>query len=523
MRGKPGVIAVSLVLLLGAAVSTAAAAVMVAFPARFPKELPSPPPGKLAPGFQKTVERGAQYVGLTTGGLTVIELPPGERIEDVRPFLPGVILFSGPPPNQELDKFDEVVLLYDAATSPPALGTKVLGMAVLRRNDSGRFAVVKVGNPISASLLQRLADLPGIRFVEPNYRYRFTFTASLPPNDPEYITDTPWGLDKIHAPSAWTIVHDSPVPVAIIDTGIDINHLDLVGNLFVNTGEIPGNGVDDDGNGCIDDVFGCDFVSGGGDVTDTSGHGTWVAGIIGAVGNNGRGTVGVGWHVPLLAVRVAHSDTEWADPPGIHDGIEYALMRGARVLNASWSAGGAESVTVSDAISDADNQGALFIASTGDKGQNLDLSPVYPASYAHANIIAVAATTSDDQLSVSSGFGQTSVHLGAPGMNIKTTLLENNYGLKDGTSFAVPYVSGAVALVWGHPAYSGWSAHAVRDLLLSKVSPLKSLAGKCTTGGQLDLQFLSETTPQTLPPQTLPPQTLPPQTLPPQTLPQQTS
>jgi hypothetical protein len=502
MRATHVRVAFALLALLGSSVP-ALAALTIAVPARLPEELPSPPAGKLAPGFQVAVDVDGRYLGLTTDGLTVIRLPTGKRIEDVRSVLPKASVFTSPAPNQYLDRFDEVVLLFDAATPPPPVGAMVLGKPVLRQNEPRRFAVLKVHNPISPALLRRLADLPGIRFVEPNYRFRLTTSCSSPaqsapppPNDPEYLTDTPWGLAKIHAPVAWSVVHDSPAMVAILDTGIDLTHPDLVCNLAVNTAEIPGNTTDDDGNGCVDDVFGCDFVNGGGNVQD-GGHGTWVAGIIGAAGSNGQGTVGVAWHVPLLAVRVFASPSVYADEHGVYDAIEYAVHRGARILNASWSAGGAQSVLVSDAITDADNAGALFIAATGNNSGDIDTFPDYPASYAHANIIAVSSTTDGDILG--GGVGKVSVDLGAPGIQIKTTLVQNQYGCRSGTSFAAPHVSGAAALVWGHPAYATLSAHGVRQLILDHVEKVPSFAGQCATEGRLDLQFLGPTPPPPLP------------------------
>jgi subtilisin family serine protease len=459
--------------------------------ARFPVELPAPPPGKLAPGFERTVRANGRYIGLTTDGRTVFEAPVGATVADVRALVPDVAPYSGPG-HGTLDKFREVVLLYPPNKVPPRVGELVLGKPVIGRSETGRFAVVKVGNPIPAALIQQLADLPDVVFVEPNYRYRLT--ALPPPNDPDYVKDNLWGLTNIHAATAWGAVHDTTAIVAILDTGIDYTHPDLVCNVLVNAAETPDNTKDDDNDGCIDDVFGCDFVNGGGDVMDTSGHGTWVAGIIGAVGNNGQGMVGVAWHVPLLAVRILASDGS-ADETTVSNAIEYALKRQARVLNASWSAAGAESVVVSDAISDADTAGALLVASSGNTPNDIDTTPVYPASYAHDNIIAVAATAYDtttgiETFSGSSGFGK-SVHLAAPGIEIETTLLTHGYEQKSGTSFAVPFVSGAVALVWGDPRYASKSAQEVRQLILNNVEVFGSFTGLCATSGRLDLKFLA--------------------------------
>jgi len=183
--------------------------------------------------------------------------------------------------------------------------------------------------------LEYFRRLPNVAYAEPNYRIRLFAT----PNDPR--REALWGLDKINAPQAWDqSTGDSAIVVATVDTGIDFNHPDLAANVWTNPGEIPGNNIDDDGNGYIDDVHGINTFNHGGDVLDDDGHGTHVAGIIGAVGNNALGVVGVNWQVKLLSVKIFTADDS-AGTAGAAEGYEYLLalkQRGVniRVVNNSW-------------------------------------------------------------------------------------------------------------------------------------------------------------------------------------------
>jgi hypothetical protein len=481
LLGMPKHEQIVLAVLVLIACATPSSSLLIAVDARLPERLPSPPAGKHAPGFRETVRVNGRYVGLTADGLTVIEAPE-PTIDEVRHILPGAHPYHLPAPEDRLNRFDEVVLLYEPGTSPPEIETLVLDHRVERRDPQLRFAVLEVRNPIGADTIKRLEGLPGVRFVEPNYRYGLA--ASPPPNDPDYLNNQLWSLERIGAFEAWKALHDSPARVAVIDTGIKYAHPDLAGNVWTNPGEVAGNGHDDDGNGCVDDVHGCNFVNGI-DVMDTSGHGTWVSGIIGEVGNNGEGGTGVLWRVPLIAVRVFETDTSTADL--IAKGVIYGTAVDARVMNASWSGAGAESVLLSDAITRADQHNALLVVSVGDSIGDIDLQTEYPASYGHENIIAVTTTDSDDNLIGASG--PTSVDLGAPGAGIPTTSLKG-YVKKLGNSFAVPHVTGPAALVWADPANGGKDAHAIKHVLLKHVTQLPSLAGKCVTGARLALGFL---------------------------------
>jgi len=363
-----------------------------------------------------------------------------------------------------------------------------------------------------------LAQDPRLEAVELNYKVsldpsskRFNFNQSLndisllfTPTDP--LFNKLWALKNtgqtggtvdadIDAPEAWDIQPDSPnVVVAVIDTGVDYTHQDLAANIWTNTLEITGiPEFDDDGNGYIDDVRGYDFSDNDNDPMDPYGLGTHVAGTIGAVGSNGSGVVGVSPNVRIMPLKVFSSDgsTSITD---IVKAIYYAIEKGAKVINASYwddiSSGLEE-----EAINTAGEMGVLFVAAAGDGGNNNDTNPLYPASYDLPNIIAVAATTHDDQLASFSNSGSTSVDLGAPGgsggvspsdqRNILSTIPGNQYGLSSGTSMAAPHVAGAAALLLAQDPSR--TPPQLKNILMNTTDPLPSLNGT-VSGGRLNLR-----------------------------------
>jgi len=268
-----------------------------------------------------------------------------------------------------------------------------------------------------------------ILIVEPNYRVRITRT----PDDVRFLEL--WAMNNtgqtggkidadIDAPEAWDIATGVPdgsdVIVGVIDSGIDYLHPDLAGNIWVNPGEIPGNGIDDDGNGYVDDVHGYDFYQDDGDPSDPAGHGTHVSGTIAGVGNNGIGVTGVNWRCKLMALRFINAEGQGETVDAI-EAINYAVANGARILSNSWGGGG-YSQSLLTAITDARDQGVLFVASAGNSGVDTDSRPHYPSGYDVSNVIAVAATTEDDSLASFSNFGVETVDVGAPGVGILSTL-----------------------------------------------------------------------------------------------------
>ena len=285
----------------------------------------------------------------------------------------------------------------------------------------------------------------------------------------------------IDAPGAWN-KRTSCAKVAVLDTGVQTDHPDLKGNLWENTKD-PSNGRDDDGNGVVDDRFGGDLVDGKGSGDDKQGHGTHVAGIIGARGNNDRGIAGLCWSVKIVAVRVLDADGRgtWSQEIA---GIDYAISAGAKVINASFG-GPTGSEIVREAIQRAKSKGVLLVAAAGNDGVNDDATPVFPAAYPDSNILSVAATNSKDKLASFSNYGAKTVDLAAPGDRIASTFWQSDYAYMSGTSMAAPYVAAAAAML--RKEHSSWSLGDISSRLRKKGNALKSLKGKTASGKRLNV------------------------------------
>lgn len=262
------------------------------------------------------------------------------------------------------------------------------------------------------------------------------------------LVDSQWQLfdGGIEVRSVWgRKVTGGRVVVAVVDSGIDLKHKDLAANLWKNPGEVPGNGIDDDGNGFVDDVHGADVVDGDGDPTDTDGHGTHVAGIIGARGNNRRGIAGVAWRARIMPVRVLDSRNS-GTTAGLAAGIRYATKMGARVINISANSPTSDAA-VDAAIAEAGNAGVLVVAAAGNIGADLGAKPSYPACANASNLLAVASSGQQRTLSAFSSYGGGCVDLTAPGEDIVSTKAGGGYELRTGTSMAAPQVAGAAVLL----------------------------------------------------------------------------
>jgi subtilisin family serine protease len=338
--------------------------------------------------------------------------------------------------------------------------------------------------------LRFFKSLPGFVAAEPDWRLETQAT----PNDPSF--GSLWGMNNaantdINAPQAWDISKGSRnVIMGVVDSGVLITHPDLAANIWVNPGEIPGNGIDDDGNGFIDDVNGWDFLSNDNNPTDLNGHGTHVAGTIGAVGNNGIGVAGVNWNVSILPFRTGGTSPN--DPSislsAVLGSMNYMTMmkdRGHNIVgsNHSWGGGGFSS-SLNSAISAHNARGMMVIAASGNDGSDNDTVAQYPANYNFPNVISVANSTSGGGLASSSNFGDITVDLAAPGSGILSTYLNNGYASLSGTSMASPHVAGVVALM--HAVTPGLQVPIVRNALLSTTTPVTSHAGRTVTGGRLN-------------------------------------
>lgn len=310
------------------------------------------------------------------------------------------------------------------------------------------------------------------------------------PDDP--LLKNQWGLHRyrgsdIDAPQAWANFTgertSNNVVVAVIDTGIDYTHEDLKDRMWVNSGEIPLNGIDDDNNGYIDDVYGVDFANNDGDPMDDGMHGTHCAGTIGAAGNNALGITGLAWQgVRLMALKFMNGDGEGLVSDAVRS-IDYALSNGARVMSNSWGVDSSDSA-LRVAIERAALAGALFTAAAGNDGIDNDQQPSYPCNYNVSNLISVAAIEPSGQLAFFSNWGITSVHIAAPGMNILSTIMGNQYRRFNGTSMATPFVSGVAALVLLQRP--NITAEQLKAVILDSSLKTSNLAGKSTSGGLLN-------------------------------------
>ena len=335
--------------------------------------------------------------------------------------------------------------------------------------------------------LDESSALTGTMAVEPD----FVLQANLTPNDPKFLDGTLWELSQpsdsdIDAPEGWAIRNSaSSIIVAVIDTGIRYTHQDLAANMWRNPNETAGNGRDDDGNGFVDDIYGCNAYNNNGDPMDDNGHGTHCAGTIGAVGNNGIGITGVAWNVKLMACKFLSSTGAGSTSDAVRC-IDYARVKGAKILSNSWGGGGA-SATLQAAIERARAAGMIFVAAAGNDGRNTDSTPSYPASYPTDNIVSVAATNRLDALSTFSNFGVVTVALGAPGESIYSTVStsDSSYAIYSGTSMATPHVSGVLALLAAQYPADSYTSLIAR--LYAGTEKIPSLAGKTKTGGRLNL------------------------------------
>ena len=380
--------------------------------------------------------------------------------------------------------------------------------AINRRNDARLkeeipqtdVSVVDLPKDLSVKDAVKIYDKsPDVSYVQPDYALYPTAT----PRDPYYgrmynlnNTGQTGGTrdSDIDAPQAWnfTTGRHSTV-VAVIDTGVDINHPDLRNNIWTNPGETgkdafgrnkATNGIDDDHNGYVDDVHGWDFFHNNNSVYDRGDgdqHGTHVSGTIAAQGNNGIGVTGVNWHAQIMPLKFIGGG--YGTSSGAIKAIDYAINKGVKISNNSYGGAGYEPA-MRDAIARANKAGLLFVAAAGNDGINNDTKPDYPSSYDLPNVISVAATGAKDGLASFSNYGARTVDVAAPGVNILSTLPGGRYGYYSGTSMASPHVAGVAALIKSrHPAYG---ARTIRAQILRYADRKAKLRGKVATAGRLN-------------------------------------
>ncbi|MBI4728267.1 MAG: S8 family serine peptidase [Acidobacteria bacterium] len=386
----------------------------------------------------------------------------------------------------------------DASAGEIARVHSALGASVLQRYSivSG-LQLVRIPRSLTVErALSRYRASPRVLYAEPD----FTLKALAAPNDPRFGEQ--WALHNtgqqagtpdadIDAPEAWDITTGSAgVVVATIDTGIDYNHADLAASVFRNEVECDADGVDDDGNGYVDDCHGINTIDGTGDPMDDESHGTHVAGIIGAVGDNGIGVTGVNWTTRLLACKFLSAAGVGLTSDAV-ECLQYVkAMKGRGVpivaTNNSWGSAtsGCPSLTQAarDAIRAHLESGILFVKAAGN--DSYDQDGCADGTSDLPNVVSVAATTRTDSLAGFSNRGQRTVHLGAPGDEILSTVPGNAYAEKSGTSMAAPHVAGVAALLKAADPSRSWRA--IRNLLLAGGDSIPSLAATTITGRRLN-------------------------------------
>lgn len=409
----------------------------------------------------------------------------------------------------EISDYDSLLVQFrDTNAANASIGQSIAGTRIDSPLTTDGWYSVSV--PVGTSMQQALAfwqSHPNVAIVTPD----FELTTQSIPNDPSF--GSLWGLSNngsqggllnadINIEPAWALGTATSIVTAVIDTGVDYTHPDLASNIWSNTDEVAGNGIDDDGNGFVDDVRGWDFVNNDNDPMDDNGHGTHVAGTIGAVGNNGIGVTGVAWTASIMPLKFLDQSGSGSLSDAIK-AIQYARVNGAKIINASWGGGGFSSALQS-AISQFITSGGLFVAAAGNEATNNDVTPSYPANY--QGVISVGASTRTDTRASFSNYG-TSVDVFAPGQSILSTLPGNRYGSLSGTSMATPQVAGALALLWGqNPTLS---ATTISQALINSTDNVlrasNSTHGRINVGAAATaLRASNPTTPPTTPPPTTP-------------------
>ena len=355
------------------------------------------------------------------------------------------------------------------------------------------------GRFINQAKIQRAKRQRLLRNAMQNFRVQsFAVTE---PNDFFCMLGLCWGFENgtgflgqfiasgdfdIDAYRAWEITTGHPDEVvAVIDTGANLSHPDLQNQIFVNRGEIPNNGVDDDKNGFVDDLAGWNFIGNNSNPHDGLGHGSHVAGVIAAEQNNERGIYGVAPSSRILPLKVL-DDEGAGDIAAFIAAVEYVIALkksgiNVRVMNASLGGPAMDTVVLREVLNKANAEGILLVAAAGNSSTDNDAEPVYPASIKLPNIISVGSIAPDGTLSGFSNYGASSVHIAAPGTFIWSSVAEGWYVPFEGTSMAAPFVAGIAALVYSKEPELTPSE--VRDRIINTAKPISSLSGKFVMPG----------------------------------------
>ena len=391
----------------------------------------------------------------------------------------------------------QIIVRFKDNVAEPAM---TLANAQNQGVSARKFSIVKnlhlVQLPADADVktaIEAYKKNPDVLYAEPNY----IVEAFKIPKDPMFSSQ--WNMKNtgqnggtlnadIHASRAWGLeTGDRSVVVAVIDTGVDYNHHDLAPNMWRNSLDCNNNGIDDDGNGYIDDCHGINTLTNASDPMDDFDHGTHVAGIIGAVGNNNLGVSGINWKVSIMACKFLDAEG-YGTEAGAIACMEYVSQmkdRGINIVatNNSWG-GFSYSQALFEAISSHQKRGILYIAAAGNDMTSNDYNRVFPSSYQLSNVISVAATDRFDTLSpYYSNYGRYSVLLGSPGTEILSTVRNDQYDVFSGTSMSTPHVTGAAALIKANKPSEDWRG--IKNLILTSGNSIAPSA-KTVTGKRLN-------------------------------------
>ena len=367
-------------------------------------------------------------------------------------------------------------------------------------NADGVEAIDDLDNADPASIVAEYNKLPEVEYAEPNYEIKLEEESEGPlvpvlPHDPQF--ENQWALSNsgqrggkkgadISATLAWaTTTGSDKVVVAVLDTGVDYTHEDLAANMWTRPDSLPP--YHDAELGTIDDVNGFNAIDNASDPMDDNGHGTHCAGIIGAEGENDLGIAGVNWKVQIMPLKFMGAGGSGTTKDAI-EAINYVINRkkagvNVRIISASWGST-QRSRALETVIRKAYENDILFVAAAGNSSVDNDRTPHFPSSYDVPNVISVAALDRHDQLASFSNFGAKSVAIAAPGVDILSTWLGNEYEEKSGTSMATPVVSGVAALMLAENPRM--SVDDLRKKLLASTDPIVALKGKTVTGGRIN-------------------------------------
>lgn len=392
-------------------------------------------------------------------------------------------------------------------------GGKTLPQHSLIKSSRNLFGTVYVISTENLSLLEnKLKNNNDIEYIQRNFRADKTplptpqaqdENISIAKNNSEFNdpqVNKIWSFDDardygVSVNSAYRLfgtTNTRPIIVAVVDTGIDMNHEDLKEVVWINENEIPGNKIDDDNNGYVDDIYGINTLirdtqgKATSDNRDTHSHGTHVSGTIGAKQNNSKGIAGIAGNVKIMGIRTVPNSSDETDVD-VAEAFIYAAKNGARIINCSF---GKSSNEGRNLIPDTlkyiqDNYQVLVIAAAGNDSKDIDRRPTYPASHPNDNLLIVASTSSSGGMSGFSNYGKISVDVAAPGSSIYSTTPGNKYASMSGTSMASPTTAGVAAEILAH--HPDLSALELKQILMNSVTKIERFKDKMVSGGRIDL------------------------------------